>query len=242
MSEAKNAILARIRESASYNSHIPNPAPRYEGALNLVGNNAQSLKSDDLLEDFKLNQTNNKALLVETTKENLASAIAQILQKNLDESIKSAGENGKKVLYNQDIDIDMSAESSKQIFSDFDMMPYTKSVDTMRHELFHIPTSIVQARCGIADLGIIALSSNPKAPRLSSLITNTCIYLLPKSNIVPHLFAGVEFVKAYEKARSGSDVLPSNIIFVAGPSRTADIELQTVFGVHGPRKTYVMLY
>ena len=34
---------------------------------------------------------------------------------------------------------------------------------------------------------------------------------------------------------------PSNILFIAGPSRTADIELKTVFGVHGPQQVYIIL-
>ncbi|MDD7346594.1 LUD domain-containing protein, partial [Helicobacter sp.] len=59
---------------------------------------------------------------------------------------------------------------------------------------------------------------------------------------VENLYAGIECIKTYEKNRSGSEILPTNIIFVAGPSRTADIELQTVFGVHGPRVVYVVLY
>jgi len=119
---------------------------------------------------------------------------------------------------------------------------YVDSIESRRGEFFGVDTSIVRARCGIANVGIIGLSSSVNAPRLSSLITNTCIYLLEKENVVEHLFAGIEFIKEYERKTRKSEVLPSNIIFVAGPSRTADIELQTVFGVHGPRKTYVILY
>ncbi|OBV28668.1 lactate utilization protein C [Helicobacter sp. CLO-3] len=215
---ARDEILGRLRTSISKNTHIPNPAPRFEGAIKIEG---------ELLETFKTNHSNNKGIIVESSKENLPATIAEILREN----------EAKEVLYNADIDVD----SAKLSGADF--IPYTKSVDEIRHQLFNIDTSIVQARCGVADLGILCLSANKDAPRLSSLITNTCIYLLPKENIVQHLFAGIEFAKAYERKRSGdSNYLPTNIIFVAGPSRTADIELQTVFGVHGPRKTYVILY
>ena len=34
---------------------------------------------------------------------------------------------------------------------------------------------------------------------------------------------------------------PSTLIFVNGPSRTADIENQLIIGAHGPREVYLFL-
>lgn len=42
--------------------------------------------------------------------------------------------------------------------------------------------------------------------------------------------------------QSAAGALPSNVLFIAGPSRTADIELITVFGVHGSQKVHLVLY
>ncbi len=42
--------------------------------------------------------------------------------------------------------------------------------------------------------------------------------------------------------QSAAGALPSNVLFIAGPSRTADIELITVFGVHGSQKVHLILY
>ena len=214
---SKADILGRVRDSLKNNTHIPSPKVQYANPMNYT--------HKELLEEYKLNQSNNKAIVRESSLDTLESTIAEIL-----------GEvKAKEVLYNTDVSLDFKGMEAKFI-------PYTQSVDSMRGELFGIDTSIVEARCGVANLGILGLSANPQAPRLSSLITNNCIYLLKKEHIVENLYAGIECIKTYEKNRSGSEILPTNIIFVAGPSRTADIELQTVFGVHGPRVVYVVLY
>lgn len=253
----KEEILARVRESIACNSHIPSikeGEPRFSQPLHLSGEGKEAL-----LQDFTLNHTNNKSLIIESSKGDLPSTIAKILAQN-DSEISasasnggagsgaggaSAGENLKEILCNCDLDCELEAVQNalKQAnLQSYALLPYTQSVDSIRDRLFGISASIVQARCGIADLGVIALSSNENAPRLSSLITNICIYLLDKNHIVPNMLEGIKFAKEYERKRSGSEILPSNIILVAGPSRTADIELQTVFGVHGPRKTYTVLY
>ena len=214
---SKADILGRVRDSLKNNTHIPSPKVQYANPMNYT--------HKELLEEYKLNQSNNKAIVRESSLDTLESTIAEIL-----------GEvKAKEVLYNTDVSLDFKGMEAKFI-------PYTQSVDSMRGELFGIDTSIVEARCGVANLGIVGLSANPQAPRLSSLITNNCIYLLKKEHIVENLYAGIECIKTYEKNRSGSEILPTNIIFVAGPSRTADIELQTVFGVHGPRVVYGVLY
>ena len=214
---SKADILGRVRDSLKNNTHIPSPKVQYANPMNYT--------HKELLEEYKLNQSNNKAIVRESSLDTLESTIAEIL-----------GEvKAKEVLYNTDVSLDFKGMEAKFI-------PYTQSVDSMRGELFGIDTSIVEARCGVANLGIVGLSANRQAPRLSSLITNNCIYLLKKEHIVENLYAGIECIKTYEKNRSGSEILPTNIIFIAGPSRTADIELQTVFGVHGPRVVYVVLY
>lgn len=250
----KDEILARVRESIACNSHIPSikeGEPRFSQPLHLSGEGKEAL-----LQDFTLNHTNNKSLIIESSKGDLPRTIAKILAENDSEisasasnggasSGASAGKNLKEILCNCDLDCELEAlqNALKQAnLQSYALLPYTQSVDSMRDRLFGISASIVQARCGIADLGVIALSSNENAPRLSSLITNICIYLLDKNHIVPNMLEGIKFAKEYERKRSGSEFLPSNIILVAGPSRTADIELQTVFGVHGPRKTYTVLY
>ena len=35
--------------------------------------------------------------------------------------------------------------------------------------------------------------------------------------------------------------MPTNIVLISGPSKTADIELTLAFGVHGPKELLVLI-
>lgn len=111
---------------------------------------------------------------------------------------------------------------------------YEKSVDELRNELFHADLFMLKANCAIRDLGIIGVKSSPASGRLASLIADTCIFVLAKEDLVENMLEGVRFLS--------KDLLATNTLLIAGPSRTADIELQTVFGVHGPRETWLVIY
>jgi L-lactate dehydrogenase complex protein LldG len=50
------------------------------------------------------------------------------------------------------------------------------------------------------------------------------------------LVDGLEFVM-----RETGGSLPSNVVVINGPSKTADIEMNLVTGVHGPKYLYVVL-
>lgn len=192
---------------------------------------ANPMKSADVdrVQEYIALQNANKALVIESN----PNTLIQDIYKALTEA------KAQKILYNLDIEDEIDIQAlHKNMTDSMNLIPYETSVDESREELFNIDTSIVQARCGVANLGIIGITSNARAPRLSSLITRTCIVLLKKQDIVSNLYEGVQKLKSY----GDKEKLPSNMIFIAGPSRTADIELQTVFGVHGSLRTYVILY
>lgn len=172
--------------------------------------------SSDILEEYKIMQSANKAILIESN-----NAIDDI--KNILQTLKA-----KNIIYTPDLNIDIST-----LNQEFSILPYDKSVDEIRNQLFNTDTSIIRAVCGIADIGVFGIASSAKHPRLASLITNNCIVILDKKNIVQSISDGVNMLKA-----SGN---PSNMLLIAGPSRTADIELKTVFGVHGPQQVYIIL-
>jgi len=69
---------------------------------------------------------------------------------------------------------------------------------------------------------------------VARLLPETHLVLLPASRLVPGLEEALEAVATV----SGTSSAP---VLITGPSRTSDIEMTTVFGVHGPRSLRVLL-
>ncbi|QDY61207.1 lactate utilization protein C [Helicobacter pylori] len=210
---SKELILKRIKEARAKHA--------IQGA-NPVYRNIIKVEFEDLVEEYKHFQVLNKAEVIESAKENLEQAILKAL-----ENFQS-----KKVLHSTDLDLNFEA------FKDFALQPYDKEIEAMREELFEIDTALLHGVCGISSLGMIGAVSSHASPRLLSLITLNCIILLKKESIVRNLSEGVQALKN----QSQNGALPTNMLLIGGPSRTADIELKTVFGVHGPQKVAVILY
>lgn len=171
---------------------------------------------NEIVKEYIQIQIANKAIVIESS--DYLSDIKKIL-KEID---------SKKTIYTLDVE-----DFIAPLKGECNLLAYDKSVDEIREELFNTDTSIIKAGCGIADIGVFGVASSPKEPRLASLITKNCIVILEKKDIVQSINDGVN------KLKGGN--LPSNIILIAGASRTADIELQTVFGVHGPQRVYIIL-
>lgn len=103
-----------------------------------------------------------------------------------------------------------------------------------RPRLARCPVGLTSAQLGIAETGTLVLFSGAERHRLTSLLPETHIALLRRADLVPGLG------DALSRARAGAEV-PSLVTFITGPSRTGDIELKMVLGVHGPRELIVLL-
>ncbi|CCB80244.1 LutC/YkgG family protein [Helicobacter bizzozeronii] len=181
-------------------------------------------EKESLLEEYIHFQTLNRAQVVQSSPENLAQDLKEVL----------VGFESEKILHATDLPLDLDALDSQNAWV---KIPYNQSVEELKDTLFHVDTSVLKATCGIANLGMVGVVSSPASPRLSSLITLKCVFLLEKSKLVKNLYEGLEALKA-----QSPDRLATNMLLIGGPSRTADIELKTVFGVHGPMAVAVILY
>lgn len=93
------------------------------------------------------------------------------------------------------------------------------------------------ARLGVAELGATVTFTGKANPAANNLLPEHHIVLVDSSDLVLDMEAAWERINQ-EMDRSGR---PRGINFIAGPSSTADIEGQLIYGAHGPRSWHVIL-
>lgn len=89
-----------------------------------------------------------------------------------------------------------------------------------------------EALYALADPGSVVLAASPSEPRARSILPTVHIARVPESRILAGLPELLEAV---------GDSLPSALVIVSGPSRSADIEQMLTTGVHGPREQHVVV-
>ena len=98
------------------------------------------------------------------------------------------------------------------------------------YELEKVEKAFVQGTIGVAENGAVWIYENQMINRLIPFICQHLILVLEKKNIVDNLH------QAYEK----NDVSKEGFgAFIAGPSKTADIEQSLVIGAHGARSATI---
>lgn len=99
-------------------------------------------------------------------------------------------------------------------------------------ELAGVDSAFIQGTLGVAENGAVWLYEHQIINRLLPFICQHLVLILNKENIVPTLH------QAYEQI----DLLQDGYgVFIAGPSKTADIEQSLVIGAHGARSLTVYL-
>jgi L-lactate dehydrogenase complex protein LldG len=108
--------------------------------------------------------------------------------------------------------------------------------DAPRAALFAADAGLTTAQWGIAETGTLVLEAANERHRLASLLPAFHLALLPRSRLLGTL--GEAFARLQAP---GGGPRSRTVTFVTGPSRTADIELELVVGVHGPKHLHVLV-
>ena len=126
---------------------------------------------------------------------------------------------------------------ARAALADTDIEPrgFERKIDDWKNEFFaDIEAGFSGSKCGIARTGTIMLESSPVEPRSLSLVPPVHFCLFDTSKMYNEFHNAVEGEKLVEKG------MPTNVILISGPSKTADIQLTLAYGAHGPRDLVVL--
>ncbi|MFW5734524.1 MAG: LutC/YkgG family protein, partial [Oceanidesulfovibrio sp.] len=107
--------------------------------------------------------------------------------------------------------------------------------DGLRDHLAGIDIGFTICQGAIAETGSLVLDSDKEETRLSTMIAEIHVAVVPADSVVKDSYA------MEEKLAQLIGKTPSYTAFITGPSRTADIERVLALGVHGPLELHVLL-
>ncbi|MGE3806806.1 MAG: lactate utilization protein C [Gemmataceae bacterium] len=111
--------------------------------------------------------------------------------------------------------------------------------ETARDAFFDTDLGISGVDYLVAETGSLALACKPEETRSESLLPPVHIAVAERGQLVPDLFD--LFARFPPLPGNDRPELPSCLTLVTGPSKTGDIELRLVTGVHGPGIVHLVL-
>lgn len=108
-------------------------------------------------------------------------------------------------------------------------------LDSWKEFLFNeVDAAITSSLCAIATTGTIVLRPGADEPRSLSLVP-PCHIVIVRAETLHNDFAAVM------QSQHWAANMPTNMLLVSGPSKTADIQQTLAYGAHGPRDLFVLL-
>lgn len=216
---ARDNILAKLRQANAYPMREPDSAGYYAGVRPVWQNDTERLQHWAMTmravktEIYWVNRDNWTAQLCRVAAEKQLRNILLPLQTEHGQAAAAALE---------------AAGSPTQI------KQFERPLEDWKDEFFAgIDAGFTDARCGIAQTGTLMLWPTPEQPRTLSLVPPVHICLFDASRMYDHFYA------AMQGEQMAAD-MPTNVVLVSGPSKTADIQLTLAYGAHGPRDMVVL--
>jgi len=95
---------------------------------------------------------------------------------------------------------------------------------------------ISSASWAIAEMGSLAMASQPGQERVASLLPPIHVAVIEAEQILPDLYDLFDRLQ-----EAGPENIPTNLVLITGPSKTGDLELKLTTGVHGPGEWHVIV-
>lgn len=112
---------------------------------------------------------------------------------------------------------------------------FDKPFEDLKEDLFNkVDAGITGCHGAIAATGTLVICPSALEPRTLSLVPPCHIAILKASTLHTNLPAMME-------AQGWASQLPTNLLLVSGPSKTADIQQTLAYGAHGPKQLLVLI-
>jgi len=224
MSDSRGSILSKIRKATSIKSVLPEPPPNTDQQLLHKLASITPDSPDALLEQFKNELIALSAEFHLILKKEEALPIIQEIMSQSDYSHLAVSDNPDS--------LDLANRLSKKNGN----IKIAKATDiptsNRKSELEAIPAALVKATHSVADIGSLVFPYDDNGTTLPHFLADCIFALVDRNTLVANQF---ELFKIIDREKA------KNMVFVAGPSRTADIEKVLVLGAHGPRRLIVFM-
>lgn len=112
--------------------------------------------------------------------------------------------------------------------------------ERLRKSFINAGMGITGANVAIAESGTIAIVTNEGNADLVSTLPPIHVAVLGVEKIVPSIDDAIAMLKLLPRSGTAQQIT-SYVSLITGPSRTSDIELVPVVGVHGPKELHIVL-
>ena len=214
---AKNEILAKLRKQVTGADYSKLPAE--------ISYQYPELSQQQQVNLFIQNLEANHAQVIKLEKENIAAVISHELESR---DISTLFYSKEAFFSAQVKEVNTSIQTK-----DFDFK-LTESVENKEKLFNEAPASITSSHSAIAATGSIVLWPTVAEPRSLSLVPPVHFVIVDANTIYgsfSHLI----------KSQQWQDKLPTNVVLISGPSKTADIQQTLAYGAHGPKELIVLL-
>ncbi len=186
------------------------------------------MSRESILKHIAMNKPSEKSLL------NPWKKGSKIHENNIGNFITVAKSSGAEVMDLDSFDkmIEWIEQQKKHQKSIIDLVQ--NSEELLSSEMINEPEMvIISGQFGVAENGAVWLDENDMQVRKLPFLANHLVIVLKKENILTDMHEAYALV---DLANIGFGV------FIAGPSKTADIEQALVIGAHGPVKHTILIF